>query len=68
MCNEVELLCGQVFDLDISKGNPDAYTLLVEPARASDLSKRINALLFELRRTRSNYAACFVVRQGELFL
>jgi hypothetical protein len=54
----------QVFDSDITHGNLDGYSLSVEPPRASDLSKRINALLADLRRGRSNYAGCFVVRQG----
>lgn len=60
------MLPAQVFEADITKGNLDGYALSVEPPRPSELSKRINALVAELRKSRSNYAGCFVVRQGTL--
>ena len=45
---------------------PDGAGLSVEPPRASELSKRINALLSSLRSSRSTYASCYVVKQGKL--
>lgn len=54
----------QVFEVDTSRGQPEGYSLAVEPARRSELSQRINALLADLRSGRSHYAGCFVVRQG----
>lgn len=54
----------QVFEVDASRGQPDGFSLQVEPPRASELSRRICALLADLRRGRSNYCGCFVVRQG----
>jgi hypothetical protein len=57
--------CGtQVFDVDTSRGQPEGFSLAVEPARRGDLSVRINALLGDLRAGRPHYAGCFVVRQG----
>lgn len=58
-------LRGQVFEVDVSRGPPEGFALQVEPPRASELSRRICALLADLRAGRPNYAACFVVRQGE---
>lgn len=54
-----------MFEVDASRGQPDGFSLQVEPPRQSDLSRRICALLNDLRAHRSNYAGCFVVRQGE---
>ena len=55
----------QVFEVDAARSQPDGFSLQVEPPRASDLSRRICALLADLRAGRANHASCFVVRQGE---
>lgn len=58
----------QVFGINPKTNKPtDAAgsSLSVEPARASPLSQRINAVLGSLRSGRSNYQKCFSVRQGE---
>ena len=57
------LCCPQVFEAGPNQA-PDGAGLSVEPPRASELSKRINALLSSLRAGRSTYASCFVVKQG----
>jgi len=57
------LRCAQVFEAGPNQ-SPDGAGLSVEPARSSELSKRINALLSSLRSTRSTYASCYVVKQG----
>ncbi len=56
----------QVFEVDAARSQPDGFSLQVEPPRATDLSRRICALLADLRAGRANHASCFVVRQGEL--
>ncbi|CAL8469171.1 g8712 [Coccomyxa elongata] len=54
----------QVFEVDAARSQPDGFSLQVEPPRATDLSRRICALLADLRAGRANHASCFVVRQG----
>ena len=54
----------QVFEAGPNQ-SPDGAGLSVEPPRASELSKRINALLSSLRSSRSTYASCYVVKQGD---
>ena len=59
------LCCVQVFETGPNQP-ADGVGLSVEPPRASELSKRINALLSSLRSSRSTYASCYVVKQGRL--
>ncbi len=54
----------QVFGEAAPNQPADGVSLSVEPPQASELSKRINALLSSLRSGRSRYASCYVVRQG----
>lgn len=61
------MVSAQVFGINPKTNKPtDAAgsSLSVEPARPTDLSQRINAVLHSLRSGRANYQKCFSVRQG----
>lgn len=56
---------GELFAADPATLPPDLTGLSVEPERPTNVSKRLNALMRQLRKRNSGiYQQCFVVRQG----